>query len=317
MSEGDTQARREAADWFARLSRTQVTSEDIRAFSAWRSDPANAAAYRDAEAVWAASAGLKADPQVQAVLKQARESRPSASRRRMPGPAAVAVTATLVAALAIAAWLFLRPVDLTTDVGEQRTVRLADGSELILDTDSRVRVRLQADRRLLTLMRGQAYFVVEPDPTRPFVVRAGDTEVVALGTRFGVRRLTSGARVVLVEGAVSVAENDAEPWRLAPGEAIATDRPRPAVAPVDARTATSWTQGRLVFDKVPLAEAVAEVNRYTTGKLVLDSPDLADIRVSGVFDADDTDAFVAAVSDLYGLQREPTASGGVRLVRRA
>ena len=267
--------RQEAAAWFTRLSRRRVSTDDVRAFSAWRRDPDNARAYQRVEAVWTASETLSADADISALTAEAlaRPDKPERARTRNAGflkplgGVAVALAVVLGAGL----WVVNRPLDYATAVGEQRTLRLEDGSRVILDTDTRLQVRLSADARSVTLVRGQAFFDVEGDPERPFTVSAGGTRVTAIGTRFDVRRLGDGARVVLVEGRVAVRDADTPKgdWALRPGQQVVTTARRPAVTPVDAVRATSWTTGRLIFDGVPIRDAVAEVNRYSERKLAL------------------------------------------------
>lgn len=302
--------RRAAADWFARLNQTRVASQEVRAFSAWRRDPDNAAAYEAVERLWTAAGGLQDDPDVRAAgLVAKAPARPKRPRAWAIGPAAAGLLA-LVAGLGI--WL-ARPGGYETAVGERRVVRLEDGSRVVLDTDSRIRARFEEGQRLVLLERGQARFVVRADPQRPFVVQAGDDLVTALGTRFDVRRLAGGVRVTLFEGKVAVADGPSRLWRLAPGEQIDTDRPAAAVAKVDVAQVGGWTSGRVSFDRTALGAAVAEVNRYSDAKLRLNAPQLAQAQVSGVFDAGDVDGFVAAVSDLYGLAPEQTGEGEILL----
>ncbi|WP_245777252.1 FecR family protein [Brevundimonas viscosa] len=221
----------------------------------------------------------------------------------------------VVAALALALWLPSRNT-YATEVGGQRLVRLDDGSRIQLDTDTRVKVRFgEAERRIL-LERGQALFMVARDASRPFRVAAGDVEITALGTVFDVRRETAGVRVTLVEGAVAVVEDaPMEPrrWRLTPGQQVRTSLTGSTPVDVDAKAATSWSTGRLVFQSTPLAEAVAEVNRYLPEKIILAAPAAENVPVNGVFAAGDRDAFVSAASDLFGLSARPQADGGVRL----
>jgi transmembrane sensor len=163
------------------------------------------------------------------------------------------------------------------------------------------------------LASGQAFFDVEGDPARPFVVRAGATDVTALGTRFDVRRAGGGAQVTLVEGKVDVVDRgQATPrWSLAPGQQIVTASPRPAVRSVDAASETSWTVGRLIFAGDTVEAAVAEVNRYTASKVVLDAPAIADIAVSGAFNTGDVEGFVSALTELYPVVANRTASGQI------
>ncbi len=311
--------RQEAAAWFTRLSRRRVSTDDVRAFSAWRRDPDNARAYERVEAVWTASETLSADADISALTAEAlaRANKPERPRARNAGflkplgGVAVAMTVMLGAGL----WVVNRPLDYATAVGEQRTLQLEDGSRVILDTDTRLQVRLSVDARSVTLVRGQAFFDVAGDPERPFTVSAGGTRVTAIGTRFDVRRLGDGARVVLVEGRVAVRDHEATggDWALRPGQQVVTSSRRPAVTPVDAVRATSWTTGRLIFEGVPIRDAVAEVNRYSERKLALRAQGIAEIPVSGAFDTGDVDGFVAALEDLYPVTVERGTDGGVVL----
>ncbi|MFN3668454.1 MAG: FecR family protein [Brevundimonas sp.] len=310
--------RREAAAWFSRLSQRRVSTEDVRAFSAWRRDPDNARAYERVEAVWESSRDLAADPDISALTTEAMaRARPEPARGASIGrlkPFA-GLAAALIVVAAAGLWMASRPLVYATEVGEQRTVRLGDGSRVTLGPDSRVQIRLGDDRRSVTLARGQALFDVEGDPDRPFVVEAGDARVTALGTRFEVRRVGEGARVVLVEGRVAVrdARLPRSDWTLKPGEQVVTTAARPTVTPVDAARATSWTTGRLLFDGVPVRVAVAEVNRYSPRKIELRAPAIADIAVSGAFDTGDVDGFVAALEDLYPVTAKPGPDGQVVL----
>lgn len=310
--------RREAAAWFTRLSQRRVSTDDVRAFSAWRHDPDNARAYERVESVWDSSHDLAGDPDITALTREAIDtSRPARTRASGAGlfkPLGGLAAAVIVLA-AVGVWVVNRPLAYTTEVGERRIVRLEDGSTLTLDTDTRVQVRLRDDLRSVTLVQGQALFDVEGDPKRPFIVTAGDTRVTAVGTRFDVRRVGDGARVVLVEGHVEVrdARSPRSDWALRPGEQVLTTAERPSVTPVDALRATSWTTGRLVFDAVPIRVAVAEVNRYSARKMELKAPRIAEVAVSGAFNTGDVDGFVAALEDLYPVAAERQPDGTVIL----
>ncbi len=297
--------RQEAAAWFSRLNQRRVSTDDIKAFSVWRRDPANARAYERVESVWTASQALAADPDISALTAEALGRVPQRVRARsmvsgllkpLGGAAAVLIVGALVAT-----WAFNRPLTYATAVGVQRTVRLADGSQLTLDTDTLVQVRLRNSERSVTLAKGQAYFDVEGDAARPFKVWAGDASVTAIGTRFDVRRLGSGARVTLVEGRIDVTnQTSSRPtWTLQPGQQIVTTVRQPVVTRVDTARETSWTNGRLIFENTPIRTAVAEVNRYSTRKIDLQAASIAGIPVSGAFDTGDVEGFVAALGDLY------------------
>lgn len=312
--------RREAAAWFARLNQRKVSTEDITAFSAWRRTRANAEAFDRVQILWDAAETLAQDADVAALARDAK-ARATASRRARTRLASVlrplGAALALAAALGGALWWQGRPALYETAVGGRQSVVLADGSRVTLDTASRIKVRLTSDRRSVELVTGQAFFDVRGDADRPFVVRAGQAQVTALGTRFDVRRVGDGAKVVLVEGRVVVSPAPGAParWRLRPGEQIVTVAAEPAVAPADVATATSWTQGRLRFERTSIAAAIAEVNRYSETKVVLEAPEIADVPVSGAFDAGATDAFVAALTELYPLDAE-RREGRIVLVRR-
>ena len=170
--------RREAASWFATLNQKRVAASDITAFSQWRRTPANAEAYARIETMWEAAGSLKGDADIAALTAGAR-ARADASRKLqgrlakglLPIGAVAAVAAVVVG---VTMWS-ARPLSYETGLGERRIVVLADGSKVTLDTESRITVRLTGRRRAVELASGQAFFDVEGDPARPFVVTAGDT----------------------------------------------------------------------------------------------------------------------------------------------
>lgn len=318
MTSESRDRQREAALWFAKLNQKRVTTDDVRSFSAWRRTPENAAAYERLQTLWDAAGSVAGTPAVQAMRDSARgRATPARRAQARVRRAFVPLAATaLAAAVAVALWNLspLWPGTHVTGVGERETIRLADGSQLHLNTDSQARVRMSGMERRVELVSGQALFEVAHDPARPFIVMAGDTSVRALGTRFDVRRRGAGATVVLVEGRVEVrAPSRPKPWVLEPDRAITTTAARPAVVPVDAGAATGWTLGRLDLRGVTLGAAITEVNRYSRAKVVLDAPGLAGERISGVFDAGDTGSFVAAVTDVYPLRAEKGPDGAVVL----
>lgn len=314
------QARTEAADWFARLNRRDVSSADMEAFRIWRKAPGHKEAFDEVDAFWRRTAALTNDPDIEAAVESAlgrTAARPLKAAARPPRHG-LALALVVLAALC-GVYILLGPKVYSTGVGEQRTIRLADGSTVVLDTDSQVAVRLSGARRDIRLGRGQALFEVAHDAKRPFVVTAGATSVTALGTRFDVRRERDGATVILVRGAVEVRERsgrDAQVWRLAPGQRVATQAPAPAPSPIDVDTATSWTSGRLIFHATPLREAVAEFNRYERQKIEVADGPAGDALVSGIFVVGDADTFVGAVADLHDLTIVRAGKDGpIRLTR--
>lgn len=309
----------EAAAWHARLGARRVSTESLEEFFVWRAEPRNADAWRRVESVWAGSGALAGDPRIAEAVAEAMDRRkpgrtPLRSPRLVFGGVA-AVTAAVLLALAGWSWMDGRG-RVTTAVGEQRTLQLADGSEVRLDTGSAIRVRFEGGRRLIELERGQALFEVAHDPSRPFVVEADGTAVTAVGTVFDVRRQDGIVRVTLVSGAVDVTrEGGAGPARMRAGEQAVVSGAGVRTRVVDVASATGWADGRIVFRDESLRSAVAEVNRYLTEPIVLEVGELAETPVNGVFRTGDRDAFASAAAEALGLRASVRPDGSLLLSR--
>lgn len=312
-------AEREAADWHARLGATVVATKTIEDFFEWRARPGNADAYRRVEQVWIQGRALAADPEIAAALEQARRRNRGQDRlnRRSVIYSGFAAATALALVIGGGLWWTGRGV-YETAVGEQRLVQLADGSSVELDTASRIRVRFDGAERRISLDQGQALFKVAHETGRPFVVQAGGTAVSAVGTVFEVRRSGPRVEVTLVEGVVDVAAPDVAsgPRRMAAGQQTQVSSRGVTTRDVDAALETAWTDGRLIFSDVALAQAVQEVNRYLTDRIEIADPALGRVAVNGVFRTGDRDAFVAAAADGLGLDATTAADGTVRLQRR-
>lgn len=304
----------EAAAWHTRLGSRSITTAAIHEFYAWREDSINAEAYRKVEAFWTKSKGLEGRPGIESALAEAMARKKTSGRRIFLGGVIVA-TAGVALAIAGALW-FQGRNDYATGIGEEQVVQLADGSTVRLDTNSRIRVAFSDDQRTIKLEQGRALFTVAHETARPFIVDAGSAQVRAVGTVFDVRRAPAAVTVSMVSGRVDVTGvgiPQGRTERLSAGQ-----QGRVSAKGVQARTAnvteaTSWTEGRLVFRGAPLAEAVAEVNRYLTNKIVLAPSAPKTAALSGVFHTGDRDAFVSAASELFGLRASVEADGSVRL----
>jgi len=230
---------------------------------------------------------------------------------------AAAVVVVLVLAGGVAALRL--PTTYETAVGERRVITLSDGSRLSLDSNTKVTVRYSRRARMLNLERGRSRFDVAHDVTRPFSVTAGAETVIAVGTSFDVERLDGEVVVTLLEGKVVVsptksdvavpAENGPQraklhdqPVKLSAGQQlVASTTNAPAITPANLQAATAWESGRLEIYDEPLNEVVARVNRYASDPILLD-PRIADLRVSGVFNAGDVNAFVDAVTTYFPVE---------------
>ncbi|MDV6330697.1 FecR family protein [Asticcacaulis sp. 201] len=255
---------------------------------------------------WDALDILRADPHIMAELRTPYRApfwqRTDGIKTLGAGMAACAT----IAAVALA--LVLSPQTYVTRVGEQRLVPLADGSQVTLNTDSRISVHIDGGQRRVTLERGEAYFDVAKLAGAPFVVVSGASEVRVTGTHFNVRRDTNSVRVDVEEGRVlagaHAATNPAGAAILTANQAVTLDehglvRQR-SVADID--RVSNWRRGRVYFNETPLRDAVADMNRYTRTRLVIATPGIADMPVSGVYRVGASDSFARALGLAYPVQ---------------
>jgi len=285
----------EALAWLVHLRSGRSTAADHEAFRAWRHrGRAHQAAAREAEALWQ---DLASTPTAAAysAARIAGEAVTAGRSRSQPSRRAV-LAGGLAAALAVAAVASgaLDPIagliaDYATRRGQRRQVRLPDGSLAHLSAATALSLDYSGERRSLVLHAGEALFEVAPDAGGPFVVTSDAGEVRALGTVFAVRRDGRRAAVVVAEGIVEIdpADTDGPPTRLAAGFR-ASFGPEGVAEPTaaDVAAATAWTRGKLVFNKRPLEEVVAELERYHGGRIVILRRELRGLKVSGVFDLD-------------------------------
>jgi transmembrane sensor len=319
-----------AAAWLVREDSGRLGAEGNAALEAWLAeDPAHRAAYNAARDACDAAARHAADPQMMELRAAALAAGPdrSASLWRMAagivagvmvlssGLATVtAIKAPAVSRIGAVAARFAPTLPAgaalyRTDVGERSTVVLPDGSVATLNTNSVLKVAYSGSERGVRLLKGQALFEVAHNKRVPFQVYAGDRRVTAVGTIFDVRLQGERVKVALVEGVVKVA-SITRPAPQAPREQVTMtagemlDAPRAAAMTVrvaDTRRATSWRDGVVVFDDAPLADAVIEMNRYTTHPVVLADARIGTFRVSGVFKTGDPERFAQAMAEVFPL----------------
>jgi transmembrane sensor len=210
-----------------------------------------------------------------------------------------------------------------TRLGEQLTIDLADGSHVTLNTDSRLQVDLGEDRRELLLSRGEAFFDVAKDPDRPFIVRAGNAEVRALGTAFNIYlRDDEESTITVTEGVVRVTELDAPASRAADvallyvNQSIASDAGGLA-SPVtsDSETTLAWRDGKIVAHNMKLLTLVGELSRYHPRQIVIPDAEVGQMTVSGVFELKDPDTTLRALERSLAVRSIVLADGSVQLIR--
>jgi transmembrane sensor len=291
--------RAEAAAWLARLHAEDRDAADEAAFRAWlNASPVHAAAFEAVDRIWSDVGGLN-DFRItrQETQRQDRPAGATASRRALlAGVGLLAVTGGSA--------LFWRSASAKvyeTDVGEQKHVALDDGSQLFLDAQTRISVSFSDTARTVDMQYGRANFRVVPDLKRPFIVEAADHRIVATRCNFDVRCEDGQVQVVLIHGEADVkptsASNGQGDRLLRAGERLVASNEVQKLDKPDLTHVLAWQTGYEIFDKEDLAQAVEEMNRYSTAKLAVD-PSVASLKVSGVYRVGDNSAFARSLAKL-------------------
>ncbi|MDD1619981.1 MAG: FecR family protein [Methylococcaceae bacterium] len=304
MSMPDTQelsTEQQAIWWQARLSSDLLGDGQRREFDAWLAEcPEHAAAWQAINSFWTGLDSLTLEDISDEAGGQVPEFPPAKSGRSprslfRPG---LALAASLLLTLSFAYQQFdLYLADYRSATGLQRQIDLADGSSILLNTASAVSADFSAEKRLITLHSGEAFFKVAADRDRPFVVKTEAGEVRALGTAFDVRRQDDDVSVTVFEHAVKITTAGGEiKERLSEAEQLLFSRDRVnAVSHVNPQRAAAWHQQRMVFQDKPLAEVVAELDRYRPGKIIILDDAIKNLPITGVFGIADTDVALQSI----------------------
>lgn len=333
----DNSVEEQAAYWFARLRADNASKGDQRRFKAWLEEsPEHAEAYALQEEVWTAMQDSAVDDEIMAMRQNALSVSAGANNNSWLkyGAFAASLLVMIVSIIMLNPFTSSNssgdksPIDqlaaaepqsssiYRTAIGQRSTVNLPDGSVVELNTDSLIQVNFSEERRDLILLHGEALFDVAKDSNRPFVVEADGKLVTAIGTTFSVRRGDDEVRVTLIEGVVTVDQDDSASAnssavgkkQLRPGQQLVALGDGPyQINMVDTAVATSWKDGRLIFDNEPLGMIVQEVNRYSSRKLVVGDPTLSDMRVSGIFQVGSVDSFAAALEASFPVKNSTRA----------
>ena len=299
LSGPELQALSAAAQWYARLQSGEASDQDRQDWQAWQAaDELHRQAWQRIEAVRQQMdrvPGSLVAPTLHGVQR---------SRRQ------VVRSVVLLASAGSLGWLGWRSetsqnlfADYRTAVGERREVRLADGSLLLLNTDTSVNVRFDGAQRVLELLWGEMLVSSALDPLkRPLRVSTRHAQVLALGTRFIVRSQAAGGEVAVLENAVQVSLAQGGPAvHLDAGQRLDfTSQALGAIRRNDA-TVGAWQQGSIIAIDRPLGELLADLSRYRPGVLRCDQQ-IARMKISGAFPVDDTDRALAALHSGFGLK---------------
>jgi len=301
----ETQAR--AVEWLLeRRDRGDWSVQDQERLDAWLAQsPSHLVAYWRAEDGWSRTELLSA---FRTTMRPERGAQVAGISLRHALARITAVLAVVICGAAAAYYtLGMREQVYATGIGGKRSIVLADGSRIDLNTDTTVRARFGNGTRLVTVDKGEAYFQVKHDPGHPFVVTAAGDRIVDLGTKFIVRNNADRLEVSLLEGRARFEPEDGARGGakvLVPGDvviatptSIATKRKTlKAVA-----NELGWQRGVVVFDNTSLSDAVSELNRYNRKKLIVADSSVARMTIVGTFPVNDIALVLDAAKDVYGL----------------
>jgi len=294
--------KQEASDWIARLNADEVTAEDRARFDAWRrADPVNSQVFEELSQTWRRF--VQAGSLVRAAVGEPSVDAGQIERPRRRWTAALAAAAVFVMLLTGLYLQWWAPATrFESGVGQQLTVQLPDGSSMELNSNSVARVDYSSRRRIIHLERGEAFFRVAHEASRPFWVAARGDWVGAVGTEFNVYLRATGLRVTVSEGAVKAGESRGDwlssgrpeernppTWvTLAGGQQAdleAHSAVKRALSAEELAEAVAWRTGMVSFENQPLAEVVGELNRYSAEQLVIQDGALRALPVGGTFQA--------------------------------
>lgn len=352
-----------AGAWLLKRERPEWSAADEAALTEWLGASTNhrvafirlASVWREADRMKALRAGLpsgKVPPpgvigrspfftrtKHAAVPSAETRSDVGTSRPRHP-PLKYGLAASVLLAVAVGFAAYLWPPSAPTyrtAIGGLATVPMDDGSKITLNTASEITLQMTSKERRVNLTRGEAFFEVAKDPSRPFVVYANGQRVIAIGTKFAVRLKPETVQVSVTEGQVRVEQQQSllglvdGAWN--PRQARTASRQLPLLTPgtianVKEKTVSierqpvaelehslSWRSGYVVLREAYLSDAVAEFNRYNHRQLVIADESLAGIQIGGNFQASNIDGFVRLLEEGFEI-RAQERDGRIALSRR-
>lgn len=296
---------REAARWLARLHADDCDERERDRFREWlRADQKHRAAFEELTSVWELVVA-------RAPAQSGEPMRVTRRRLLIGGSAALTAAAGGFFALTAGAEVY------RTEVGERRSLVLADRSKVLLDADSELHVRNRDTGCEATLERGRAHFDLGSRTTGSLVVRAGGCNLrVERGTFEVETGESSAARILMLSGGGEVSLDQRPVEALAPGHLF--DETSSSVAPIAANTMerlTAWQDGRAIFNNDSLAAAIQIMNRYDRQRLTLGDAGTADLRISGTFRVGDNAAFAEALKTMLPVDIEVNDEA-LHLIRR-
>lgn len=291
----------QAASDVLRLDDENISPDEIQdILDRIDASPENQAAFQCVERFLEACESVSSDTASRSALAAESVLRKGYSLPRWLSPLAIAASAALiligVGTVFITDYqnrksdtLAFTEAEYTTGVGKQREIRLPDGSQLLLGGRSAVSVSFSSDARRIALVEGEVLFTVARDPKRPFIVETESGSATAIGTEFNVHRNNGGATVTVTHGIVEVESRGLRPQHLLLGAstqvAYSAEGKMGEKRWVDLQSALAWRRGQLNFVRRPLADVVADLNRYSAKQIIIGESSIGTIPVTGIVDA--------------------------------
>ncbi|UDF26481.1 FecR family protein [Proteus terrae] len=283
----------QAALWFTRQHSQRMTPKQRQAFKIWIENNVNRQAYQDIAGLWRQCDALPR-PTIATVEKKKR----SLWRPMIHTTATLCLLTVLYLPYSHLPALLMDNMTLaTSDLPKEMT--LADGSKVYLDRNTQVRVAYVQEERRLWLDKGQAYFKVKSNSYRPFYVHADTRLIKVVGTEFEVSRYDNHQiNVAVHEGIVEVkATPKSSPAYLYAGSQATSTLANDSfvISSVNIDSVGSWRFGQLHFFERPLNEVIAKLKPYLDINIQISSPEIAEMKVSGIANINDAKDFITAI----------------------
>ena len=300
---------KQALAWLARLQAPDLSAAEEQAFTVWlQSHPSHQRAYIEAEALWQNEGAAAA---------QAAKHASQAKSNKWQWPA-LWLASPLITACVLAVIIILRPAApelYFTPEGERQSFTLADGSQLVLQPNSRISVALSKHKRALELQQGEVFFDVAKDAARPFIIQTPSGKVTVLGTQFSVSLATPSPQVTVLEGRVAVAPINTQAVELTANQQLDFQHAAAGKPPlnVNAKDSLAWRQTRFIFKGEPLAEVTQTLADYFGRAITLADPQLEQQTVMAVIQLENFEQALATLSQSLSLKLNYQSDGSAVL----
>lgn len=305
----------DATEWFVLMRADDISAQRSDDFVQWISQsPTHQAAYAQIGGFWDGLVVLETKNTAYKIRKASNSN--FVSRHWSPKAIAASIAFFIISIVGFNYGDVLLMDSHATKVGELADIILQDGSHLVMNTNSKVRIDFQADKRIVYLDSGEVFFDVTKDKARPFYVETAGGLVRVLGTKFNIRQRGSSSDVTVLEGAVgvvdygSIKDNTAAislDATLVPGQkfTLGNDDLENVAVTVDSVAVLAWRDRKLIYNGESFATLVADINRYYDVEIRIGDPALNDIKVVAILKIEDRSATLRALEATFNVTARP------------